>query len=49
MRDSNLITREYFDSILLEMRHMDAVKPVSSVTFFREFSDPYCYCGLIPS
>ena len=36
MRDSNLITREYFDSILVEMRHIDAVKPISGVTFYGE-------------
>ena len=47
MRDSNLITREYFDSILLEMRHMDAVKPVSSVTFFGEsFQTPIATAAL---
>jgi hypothetical protein len=25
--DSNRITREYFDSLLIEMRHIDAVVP----------------------
>lgn len=39
--DSNQITREYLDSILIEMRHLDGVKPVSSVTLFGEtFSTP---------
>jgi len=32
--DSNIITRNYFDSLLLEMRHFDAVIPDTSFTLF---------------
>ena len=47
MRDSNLITREYFDSILVEMRHIDAVKPISGVTFYGEdFQTPIATAAL---
>ena len=34
--DSNLITREYFDSLLLEMRHIDSVIPDTAITLFGE-------------
>lgn len=47
MRDSNQITKEYFDSILLEMRHIDAVKPSSEVTFWGEkFNTPIATAAL---
>lgn len=35
-KDSNQITREYFDRILLEMRHIDGVKPDTAVELFGE-------------
>ncbi|MCM1569053.1 MAG: alpha-hydroxy-acid oxidizing protein [Roseburia sp.] len=35
-KDSNQITRDYFESLLVEMRHIDAVKPDSAVTLFGE-------------
>ena len=39
--DSNHITREYFDSLLIEMRHIDAVTPCTKFTLFGEtFSTP---------
>ena len=39
--DSNHITREYFDSLLIEMRHIDAVSPCTKLTLFGEtFSTP---------
>jgi len=39
--DSNRITREYFDSLLIEMRHIDAVIPSTEYTLFGEtFSTP---------
>lgn len=31
-RDSNQITREYFESLLVEMRHIDAVLPSKKTT-----------------
>ncbi|MDR2599112.1 MAG: alpha-hydroxy-acid oxidizing protein [Oscillospiraceae bacterium] len=34
--DSNRITREYFDSLLLEMRHIDAVVPDTSIELYGE-------------
>ena len=37
--DSNKITREYFDSILLEMRHIDAVIPNTRLKLFGECFD----------
>ena len=47
MRDSNQITREYFDEILVEMRHIDAVKPDTAVTFFGEaFRTPIATAAL---
>jgi len=39
--DSNHITREYFDSLLIEMRHIDAVIPSTEYTLFGEtFATP---------
>ena len=37
--DSNIITRKYFDSILLEMRHIDAVIPDTKLKLFGECFD----------
>lgn len=34
--DSNQITREYFDSLLLEMRHLDGALPVTELELFGE-------------
>lgn len=38
-KDANQITREYFDHLLVEMRHMDNVMPDTKVTFFGETFD----------
>lgn len=46
-KDSNRITREYFDSILLEMRHIDGVKPDTTAKLFGEnFSMPIATAAL---
>lgn len=46
-KDSNRITREYFDSILLEMRHIDGVKPETGVELLGEkFSMPIATAAL---
>lgn len=46
-KDSNLITREYFDEILIEMRHMDGVKPDTSMTLFgQKFKTPIMMAAL---
>ena len=37
--DSNAITREYFDSLLLEMRHIDAVIPSTKLELYGETFD----------
>ncbi len=37
--DSNEITREYFDSLLVEMRHIDAVIPSTRFTLYGETFD----------
>jgi len=37
--DSNLITREYFDSLLVEMRHIDAVIPSTKLDLYGETFD----------
>lgn len=37
--DSDRITREYFDSLLLEMRHIDSEKPDTSFSLFGETFD----------
>jgi len=45
--DSNLITRNYFDSLLLEMRHFDAVIPDTSFELFGEkFKTPVMMTAL---
>ncbi|MDR2043152.1 MAG: alpha-hydroxy-acid oxidizing protein [Clostridium sp.] len=45
--DSNRITREYFDSLLVEMRHLDNVRPDTAVTVFRErFRTPVMMAAL---
>ncbi|MDR2589637.1 MAG: alpha-hydroxy-acid oxidizing protein [Oscillospiraceae bacterium] len=45
--DSNRITREYFDSLLLEMRHIDAVIPDTSIELYGErFSTPVMTAAL---
>ena len=35
MLDSNVITREYFDSILVEARYFDSDLPCMETEFFR--------------
>lgn len=37
--DSNQITREYFDSLLVEMRHIDAVIPSTKFELYGETFD----------
>ncbi|NMA85535.1 MAG: alpha-hydroxy-acid oxidizing protein [Epulopiscium sp.] len=37
--DSNLITREYFDSLLVEMRHIDAAIPSTKLELYGETFD----------
>lgn len=37
--DSNEITREYFDSLLVEMRHIDSVKPSTKFELYGEVFD----------
>jgi len=45
--DSNQITRKYFDSLLLEMRHIGAVIPDTSFTLYGEtFSTPVMTAAL---
>lgn len=45
--DANQITREYFDSLLIEMRHIDAVKPSTQLELFGEtFSTPLMTAAL---
>jgi len=45
--DSNRITREYFDSLLIEMRHIDAVIPDTRFTLYGEtFSTPIMTAAL---
>lgn len=47
MKDSNAITREYFDSILLEMRHIDGGKANTGITLWGEhFSMPIATAAL---
>ena len=39
--DSNRITREYMDSLLLEMRHLDGKLPVTEMELYGEtFATP---------
>ena len=45
--DSNRITREYFDSLLIEMRHIDSVIPDTKLTIYNEtFSTPVMMAAL---
>lgn len=45
--DANQLTREYFDSILIEMRHLDGVKPDTTLSLFGEsFSTPIMMAAL---
>lgn len=45
--DANRITRDYFDSLLLEMRHMDGVKPDTGFELFGEkFATPVMMAAL---
>lgn len=45
--DANQITRDYFDSLLIEMRHIDAVKPSTSLELYGEiFSTPIMTAAL---
>ena len=37
--DANQITRDYFDSLLIEMRHLDGVKPSTKVEIFGKTFD----------
>ena len=37
--DANEITRDYFDSLLVEMRHMDGVKPSTKLELYGEVFD----------
>ena len=46
-KDSNQITREYFDNLLLEMRHIDNVMPDTEVKLLGErFSMPIATAAL---
>jgi isopentenyl diphosphate isomerase/L-lactate dehydrogenase-like FMN-dependent dehydrogenase len=45
--DANQITREYFDKLLIEMRHLDAVLPSTELTLYGEtFSTPVMTAAL---
>lgn len=45
--DSNQITREYFDSLLIEIRHIDSVKPSTTLELYGEvFSTPIMTAAL---
>jgi isopentenyl diphosphate isomerase/L-lactate dehydrogenase-like FMN-dependent dehydrogenase len=45
--DANRITREYFDSLLIEMRHIDAILPDTTLHLFGEtFSTPIMTAAL---
>lgn len=45
--DSNRITREYFDSLLIEMRHIDAVIPSTRIELYGEtFATPIMTAAL---
>ena len=37
--DANQITRDYFDSLLIEKRHLDGVKPSTKVVIFGKTFD----------
>ena len=45
--DSNQITREYFDSLVMEMRHIGNLKPTSDITLYgKNFSTPIMTAAL---
>ncbi len=45
--DANQITREYFDSLLIEMRHIDGVKPSTTLELYGEtFTAPIMTAAL---
>ena len=45
--DTNLITRQYFDEILVEMRHMDGVTPDTTLELYGErFATPVMMAAL---
>jgi len=45
--DSNRITREYFDSLLVEMRHIDSVEPSTELKLYgKVFSTPIMMAAL---
>ena len=45
--DTNQITREYFNELLVEMRHFDGVTPDTSLTLYGEkFSTPVMMAAL---
>jgi len=45
--DSNRITREYFDSLLVEMRHIDSVEPSTELKLYgKTFSTPIMMAAL---
>jgi len=45
--DANQITREYFDSLLIEMRHIDSVLPSTTLELYGEiFSTPIMTAAL---
>ncbi len=45
--DANQITRDYFDSLLVEMRHMDGVEPDTTLRLFGEtFTTPVMMAAL---
>ena len=45
--DSNQITRAYFDSLLVEMRHLDSVMPSTTLELYGEtFSTPIMMAAL---
>jgi isopentenyl diphosphate isomerase/L-lactate dehydrogenase-like FMN-dependent dehydrogenase len=47
MGDANQITREYFDSLLIEMRHLDAVLPSTKMELYGEsFATPIMTAAL---
>ncbi len=47
MGDANQITREYFDRLLIEMRHLDAVTPSTKLELYGEtFSTPIMTAAL---
>ena len=47
MGDANQITRDYFDSLLVEMRHMDSILPSTQLDLYGEtFSTPVMMAAL---